>query len=66
MCSWQMCDSVRNRSRGSRTKASDFRECSASVALLVLADSKKAQSFEDMATWGVNIHRLTMDLFSRN
>lgn len=66
MCSGQMCDSDCTRSRGSHTKASDFRERAPSVELSALADSKDAQPFEDMETWGVNIHRLMMQLFSRN
>lgn len=52
---------ARNRSMGSHTKASDFRECSPSVELSALADSKESQSFEDVETCGVNIHRLMMD-----
>lgn len=57
---------VRNSSTGSHTKASDFRECSPSVEPPALAHSTEAQSFEDEEAWGVNSHRLMMQLFSRN
>lgn len=67
MCSSQMCEpTAHNRSGGSHTKASDSRECSPPVQLSVLADSKEAQAFEDMEAWGVIIHRLMSELFSRN
>lgn len=67
MCSSQMCEpTARNRSSGSHTKAPDSRESSPPVQLSVLADSKEAQAFEDMEAWGVIIHRLMSELFSRN
>lgn len=67
MCRWQMCDSECVRAAGGVTqKAPDFRECSPSVEPSAPADSKEAQSVEDMETRGVGIQCLMMELLSRN